>query len=116
DRAKLTVGQGGTLGFHARRSHDIVDVPACPLFGPELARALPALRALARGLPAGSELDVQAGVEGVHLNVSHTDATGTGHAKREIDRLNAAGIVGLALAGKPTLGAATVNVAEGGGA
>ncbi len=27
--------------------------PRCPLFGPELARALPALRALARGLAAG---------------------------------------------------------------
>jgi 23S rRNA (uracil1939-C5)-methyltransferase len=115
DRAKLAVGKGGVLGFHGRRSHDVVDVPACPLFGPELARALPALRALARGLPAGTELDVQAGREGVHLNVSHTDATGTGHAKREIDRLNAAGVVGLSIAGKPTLGAAAVDVSEEGG-
>jgi 23S rRNA (uracil1939-C5)-methyltransferase len=116
DRAKLAVAKGGVLGFHGRRSHDIVDVPACPLFGPELARALPALRALAVGLPAGTELDVQAGAEGVHLNVSHTDATGTGHAKREIDRLNAAGVVGLSIAGKPTLGADAVNVSEEGGA
>ncbi|HEY5090760.1 MAG TPA: TRAM domain-containing protein, partial [Polyangia bacterium] len=61
DRAKLAVGPGGTLGFHARRSSEIVDVPECPLFGPELARALPALRALARGLAAGVEIDVQAG-------------------------------------------------------
>jgi 23S rRNA (uracil1939-C5)-methyltransferase len=99
DRAKLTVGPGGTLGFHGRRSHDVVDAAACLLLGPELARAFPALRALARGLPAGTELDVQAGAEGVHLNVSHTDATGAGHAKREIDRLNAAGVVGLSLAG-----------------
>jgi 23S rRNA (uracil1939-C5)-methyltransferase len=116
DRAKLAVGAGGVLGFHGRRSHDVVDVPACPLFGPELARALPALRALARGLPAGTELDAQAGAEGVHLNVAKTDATGAGHAKREIDRLNAAGVVGLSLAGKPTLGAAAVNVSEQGGA
>jgi 23S rRNA (uracil1939-C5)-methyltransferase len=116
DRAKLAIGQGGALGFHGRRSHDVVDVAACPLLGPELARALPALRALARGLPAGTELDVQAGAEGVHLNVSKTDATGAGHAKREIDRLNAAGVVGLAIAGKPTLGAAAVNVSEEGGA
>jgi 23S rRNA (uracil1939-C5)-methyltransferase len=116
DRAKLTVGAGGALGFHGRRSHDVVDAQACLLFGPELARALPALRALARGLPAGTELDVQAGAEGVHLNVSRTDATGAGHAKREIDRLNAAGVVGLSLAGKPTLGAAAVNVSEEGGA
>ena len=65
-------GRPGTLGFRARRSHDVVDsaIPACPLFGPELARALPALRALARGLAPGVELDVQAGAEGVHLNVA----------------------------------------------
>jgi 23S rRNA (uracil1939-C5)-methyltransferase len=116
DRAKLTVGPGGTLGFHGRRSHDVVDVPACLLFGPELERALPALRALARGLPAGTELDVQAGAEGVHLNVSRTDATGVGHAKREIDRLNAGVVVGLSIAGKPTLGASAVNASEQGGA
>jgi 23S rRNA (uracil1939-C5)-methyltransferase len=116
DRAKLAVGQGGALGFHGRRSHDVVDVPACPLFGLELARALPALRALARGLPAGTEVDAQAGAEGVHLNVSKTDATGAGHAKREIDRLNAADVVGLSIAGKPTLGAPAVNVSEEGGA
>jgi 23S rRNA (uracil1939-C5)-methyltransferase len=116
DRAKLAVGAGGVLGFHGRRSHDVVDVPACPLFGPELARAMPALRALARGLPAGTEVEAQAGAEGVHVNVSHTDATGAGHAKREIDRLNAAGIVGLSIAGKPTLGAPAVNASEQGGA
>jgi 23S rRNA (uracil1939-C5)-methyltransferase len=116
DRAKLAVGKGGALGFRGRRSHDVVDVPACPLLGPELARALPALRALARGLPADTEIDAQAGAEGVHVNVSRTDATGTGHAKREIDRLNAAGVVGLAIAGKPTLGAPAVNASEEGGA
>jgi 23S rRNA (uracil1939-C5)-methyltransferase len=124
DRAKLAVGKGGTLGFRGRRSHDVVDVPACPLLGPELARALPALRALAAGLPADTELEAQAGAEGVHLNVSHTDATGAAHAKREFDptggalgaRLNAAGVVGLSIAGKPTLGAFAVNVSEEGGA
>ncbi|HEY2729515.1 MAG TPA: TRAM domain-containing protein [Polyangia bacterium] len=116
DRAKLAVGKGGALGFRGRRSHDVVDVPACPLFGPELARALPALRALARGLPAETEVEAQAGAEGVHVNVSHTDATGAAHAKREIDRLNAAGIVGLSIAGKPTLGATAVDASEEGGA
>ncbi len=116
DRAKLAVGRGGTLGFRGRGSHDVVDVPACPLLGPELARVLPALRALARGLPPDTEVEAQAGAEGVHVNVSRTDATGAGHAKREIDRLRAAGVVGLSLAGKPTLGDAAVNVSEEGGA
>jgi 23S rRNA (uracil1939-C5)-methyltransferase len=117
DRAKLTVGKAGSLGFHARRSHDIVDLgdpPRCPLFGPELARALPALRALARGMAPGIELDVQAGAEGVHLNVVRADAVSAAHARREINRLNEAGIVGLSLAGKPTLGRAEVDVAEPG--
>ncbi len=117
DRAKLTVGKAGTLGFHARRSHDIVDLgdpPRCPLLGPELARALPALRALARGMAPGIELEAQTGAEGVHLNVGRADALGTAHARREIDRLNEAGIVGLSLAGKPTLGRVEVDVAEPG--
>src|SRR6185312_2352031 len=117
DRAKLTVGPGGTLGFHARRSHAIVDLgdpPRCPLLGPELGRALPALRALARGLAPGIELEAQAGAEGVHLNVVHADGVSAGHARREIDRLGTAGVVGLSLGGKPALGRADVDAAEPG--
>jgi len=114
DRAKLTVGPGGALGFHARRSHDVVDVPACPLFGAELARALPALRGTARGLAAGGEIDVQAGNDGVHVNVVRADPTSAAHARREIDRLGAAGVVGLSLGGKATLGHPDVDVAEPG--
>jgi len=114
DRARFAVGPGGTLGFRGRPSHDVVDVSACPLLGPELARALPALRALARGLPAGSEIDVQAGAEGVHMNLEKSDATGAAHARREIDRLGAAGVVGLSIARKPTLGRPEVDVAEPG--
>ena len=134
DRAKLAVGPGGVLGFRARRSHALVDlagaaalapamaasphlVPAaCPLFGPELARALPALRALARGLAADVELEVQAGAEGVHVHVSHADLTSAAHARREVDRLAAAGVVGLTIAGLPTMswGLAEVDVAEPG--
>jgi 23S rRNA (uracil1939-C5)-methyltransferase len=114
DRAKLAVGKDGALGFRARRSHDLVDVPACPLFGPELARALPALRNTARGLAAGVEIDVQAGNDGVHVNVVRADPTSAAHARREIDRLGAAGVVGLSLGGKPTLGQADVDVAEPG--
>ena len=116
DRCRLAVGSGGALGFRARRSHDVVDVPACPLFGAELARELPALRAVARGLAAGIELDVQAGADGVHVNVVRADPTSAAHARREVDRLNAAGVVGLALAGKPTFGQPDVDVAEPGSA
>ncbi len=80
----------------------------------ELARALPALRGTARALAPGVEIDVQAGSDGVHVNVAHADSTSAAHARREIDRLGAAGVVGLALAGKPTLGRPDVDVAEPG--
>jgi 23S rRNA (uracil1939-C5)-methyltransferase len=119
DRARLAVGQpdgvAAAVGFRARRSNEIVDVPSCPLFSPALAAALPAARALGQRLPAGAELDLQAGAQGVHLNVARVDATGAAHARREIDRLTAAGIVGLALAGRPTFGLPEVDVSEPGG-
>ena len=54
DRAKLAVGPGGTLGFRARRSHDLVDVPALSAVRPGAgARAAGAARDRARaGAPA----------------------------------------------------------------
>ncbi|HEY2900895.1 MAG TPA: TRAM domain-containing protein [Polyangia bacterium] len=113
DRAKLALG-GGRVGFRERRSHQIVDVPACPLFSERLARALPAVRALGARLTDGGEIDVQAGVDGVCIDVAHVDGAGAAHARREWDRLQAGGVVGLSLAGKPTHGQASVNVAEPG--
>jgi len=83
DRARLTVGRGGALGFLARRSHDVVDVAACPLLGPELQAALPAVRAAARAaqLPAGAAVHVQAGGDGVAANVRD----GAGRLMAEVD-------------------------------
>jgi 23S rRNA (uracil1939-C5)-methyltransferase len=58
----VAVRAGGTLrlGYHARQSHDVVDIAACPILEPDLARLLPALRALAGtllpgGLQAGGQ-------------------------------------------------------------
>jgi 23S rRNA (uracil1939-C5)-methyltransferase len=67
ERARLAAGfdENGApaLGFRARRSHAIVDVPACPLLAPPAAAALPVLRQLAvdRELSPGDELVLQAG-------------------------------------------------------
>ncbi len=47
-RARMVVHQRA-LGFHGRRSHDVVDVEACLLLNPRLDHALQRLRAL--GLP-----------------------------------------------------------------
>ncbi len=47
------------VGFMAARSHDIVEIDACPLLVPELAGALTAARAFARILaPRGKPLDI----------------------------------------------------------
>jgi 23S rRNA (uracil1939-C5)-methyltransferase len=74
ERARLVVGpraaHGTTLGFHARRSSEVVDVPACPLLAPALAEALPLGRALAHGAPAGGEVSLQGGRGGVALEVA----------------------------------------------
>jgi 23S rRNA (uracil1939-C5)-methyltransferase len=118
DRAKLAVGAGETprpVGFRARRSHDIVDVPTCPLFSPALDAVLPAVRAFASRLPAGAEIDLQAGAEGVHVNVGQLDASGAALARREADRLLDGGVVGLSIGGKPFAGQPEVDVAERGG-
>lgn len=117
DRAKWAVGKGGALGFRARRSHDVVDHTVdgkyvCLLPGPELTRAFPALRALAPGLARDVEVEAQAGAEGVHVNLARADATSAAHARRETDRLQAAGIVGLSIGGKPVWGAEAVDVSE----
>jgi len=42
-RARLHLA-GGRVGYRALRSHDVVDVPACPLFVPALGAALETLR------------------------------------------------------------------------
>ncbi len=121
DRAKWAVGQGGALGFRARRSHQVVDhgpgeAYVCLLPGPELARAYGALRAVAPGLAPGLEIEAQAGADGVHVNVGRTDGTSASHARRQVDRLQAAGITGLSIAGQPVWGSQAVDVAEPGSA
>lgn len=60
DRARLTRGSTG-IGFVARRSHDVVDVPACPLVGEALASAWPALRSIANTIAPGEQVAAQAG-------------------------------------------------------
>jgi 23S rRNA (uracil1939-C5)-methyltransferase len=125
DRARLAVGEGAAprpVGFRARRSREIVDVPSCPLFSPALEAALPAVRAFAAQLPSGAEIDLQAGAQGVHVNVGQVDARGAALARREVDRLMAAvvglppaGIAGVSISGKAVAGLAEVDVSERGG-
>lgn len=69
ERARLVVGAGPAgqrpVGFHAWRSHEIVDVRACPLMSPALTQALPQVRARAQAEEPGTEVALQAGRDGV---------------------------------------------------
>jgi 23S rRNA (uracil1939-C5)-methyltransferase len=54
-RAKLAVAKGPRLGLFARGTHEVLDLPGCPVLAPGLAAATAALRALLRAPPAGAE-------------------------------------------------------------
>jgi 23S rRNA (uracil1939-C5)-methyltransferase len=54
-RAVLTARREGrriALGYHRRKSLDLVDIEECPVLLPEVSAQLPALRAIAAALPA----------------------------------------------------------------
>jgi 23S rRNA (uracil1939-C5)-methyltransferase len=54
-RAVLTARRQGrsiALGYHRRKSLDLVDIEECPVLAPEIRARLPALRAIAAALPA----------------------------------------------------------------
>lgn len=56
-RAALTahvIGQTVYLGYHARRSHTLIDLTTCPVLAEPIVAALPALREIARQLAAGA--------------------------------------------------------------
>jgi len=75
ERARLVVGAGPAgqrpVGFHAWRSHEVVDVRACPLLGPALAEALPLVRERAQGQAPGTEVALQAGRDGVAARIGN---------------------------------------------
>jgi 23S rRNA (uracil1939-C5)-methyltransferase len=97
----LVVGADGVIGFYARRSHQVVDVPHCTLLAPELQPVLDAVRRSVRELPAGAEIDLQVGREGVHaairLPVGAATAQPEGETLFKVWR--AAGVVGMRLTG-----------------
>ncbi|HEX2659075.1 MAG TPA: hypothetical protein VHU40_12415, partial [Polyangia bacterium] len=115
DRARLSVGVGGAVGFHARRDRTVVDLDACLLLAPALAQALPAVRALASGWPAGTEVELQLGAEGVHVLIDGPAVARALEPARLLEALRPAGIVGVAV-GEPgrRAGEADVDIAEPG--
>jgi len=119
DRARVSVGPAGELGFRARRDHRIVDVERCLLLTPPAAAALAAVRRAARGWPAGTEIDLQAGNDGVHVSVRVGPASATSPPRRlaaasALEAWRDAGVVGVRV-DQDVAGAADVDVSEPGG-
>jgi 23S rRNA (uracil1939-C5)-methyltransferase len=54
-RAKLAVAPGPRLGLFARGTHEVLDLPGCPVLAPGLAAATDALRRLLGAPPGGAE-------------------------------------------------------------
>ena len=119
DRARLLV-EGGAIGFRARRSHAVVDVERCLLLGDQASRALAAVRAHAPALPAGAEVDLQAGAEGAHVALRARGPLDEARARSVAAAWQEAGTAGITIAcgeAPPrTFGAADVDVSEPGGA
>ncbi len=72
------------LGFNAARSHDLVDLAECPILLPQIASALPHLRAaLADALPKGGEakIHITAAENGLDCGIEASKLTAQGLAK-----------------------------------
>ncbi len=95
-RARLRL-RGGALGYHARRSHRMVDVATCPQLEPALDAALAAVRARLLPVFAGSgELELLCSLRGeVQVAVEGRGAAALGEAAAAL--LGSAGIVGVLL-------------------
>jgi 23S rRNA (uracil1939-C5)-methyltransferase len=64
-RVRFHVDADGTIGFFARRSHDLVEIDRCPVCRPEIDRALSLLRTLDRSvLRAFSSVEIRSTLEG----------------------------------------------------
>ena len=66
---------GAVFGFHAARSHDIVDLAECPILSPGIASRIPALRALAMAfLSRSGEARLTVVETGTGIDVAVEDA------------------------------------------
>lgn len=68
-RVRFHIGREGKLGFFARSSHQLVEVPACAVADPRINQALTQIRRLARRFPEAllgfSDVELRATEEGV---------------------------------------------------
>jgi 23S rRNA (uracil1939-C5)-methyltransferase len=68
-RVRFHVGKNGKLGFFARGTHQLVEVPSCAVADPSINQALALIRRLARRFPEAlggfSDVELRAGEAGV---------------------------------------------------
>ena len=89
------IGGKIALGYNAARSHDLVDLEECPVLLPQIAQALPHLRAALRAaMPAKSEakVSITAAANGLDCAIEGPSLRASANAK-VIDALGAAGII-----------------------
>jgi 23S rRNA (uracil1939-C5)-methyltransferase len=75
--ARFLPNKRDEVGFMRARSHEIIEIDACPLFSPGLAGAIPAARALAgdlRGLEKPLDIQVTATLAGLDVDVRGSGA------------------------------------------
>jgi 23S rRNA (uracil1939-C5)-methyltransferase len=67
-RVRFHIGRHGKLGFFARGTHQLVEVPSCVVADPRINQALASIRRLARRFP-----DALSGFSDVELRATQTD-------------------------------------------
>ena len=112
-RARLR-WRGGVLGYAARRSHKLIDVPTCPQLEPPLEAALQRLRAgLMGALPASGELSLLLGGGGaVHAVLTGRGVRAAAEAARTLVGEAIAGIVLRDDEGVLTVGSGAIDLGD----
>jgi 23S rRNA (uracil1939-C5)-methyltransferase len=83
--ARFPHGQPDEVGFMRARSHDIIAIDACPLFGSAMAGAIPAARALSgdlRGLMKPLDIGITATVDGLDVDLRGSGPLGRAEAQK----------------------------------
>ena len=83
--ARFPHGQADEVGFMRARSHDIIAIDDCPLFGPGMAGAIAAARALSgdlRGLMKPIDIGVTATLDGLDVDLRGSGALERAEAQK----------------------------------
>ena len=83
--ARFPHGQPDEVGFMRARSHDIIGIDNCPLFGPSMAGAIPVARTLSgdlRGLMKPLDIGVTATLDGLDVDLRGSGPLGRAETQK----------------------------------